>query len=795
MSARIFESLESRRLLAVNVTIDAATKFQTIDGFGTSLAWWQSGLYETEAWRDAYYQDLGSSMLRVDMNILALPGSDGNLATPVEMVEDLQTNIDQFDWNSVTTARFGGVAQVSQTKKLDDFKLIGTIWSPPHWMKAPQLNSDGKVKLDPKTQQPLPVLKQVGAYLNSVGGVLDTSPDNLEQFGRYVAAYVKGYEQHFGVPMYALSVANEPAFDQVGSSQVGFNSCLYDPATFVLALKAVGDAFDHYGITTKIMGPEATMMDELRFINAIRSDPAALADLDIYNLHGSTPASLWNAIKNDGKPGWMTETSGEAATWDGAMNVARNAQNAIVQGNTSAWLYWQMSDGGANASSMTLTSGADTTKPKYAAAKHFFRYVRPDSVRVAATPSDPNGVYVSAFRHDVNKTLTTVILNYSTTTQTINLTIGGTGLSGFNIARRSSSGGVWQDIGPIGFSNGVATFELPARSIITLQGATLAQSPFGGSPIVVAASPATIQAENFDTGGEGVAFHDVEKSNLGGKFRVSEAVDIQTTTDAGGGFNVGYVKAGEWLEYTIDVQQPGNYDIETRVASAGSNGKFHVEIDGVDKTGLLSIPNTGGWQNWTSVTKSGVVLAAGVHVMRVFMDAAGSTGSVGNFNHFTFRPGVPTPPTSLVIQAEEFDAGAEGVAYHDLDKSNQGGQYRNTGVDVQATTDAGGGFNIGYVKAGEWLRYTINLASAGVYTLDFRVAAGGSNGKFHLEADGVDVTGQLTVPNTGGWQTWTTVTKTGVSLSAGTHVLRLRMDMNGSTGSVGNFNWLKLTRT
>jgi hypothetical protein len=53
----------------------------------------------------------------------------------------------------------------------------------------------------------------------------------------------------------------------------------------------------------------------------------------------------------------------------------------------------------------------------------------------------------------------------------------------------------------------------------------------------------------------------------------------------------------------------------------------------------------------------------------------------------------------------------------------------------------------------------------------------------------------MTVPNTSGWQTWTTVTKSGINLTAGTHVLRLRMDANGSTGSVGNLNWLKLTKT
>src|SRR5438034_5432609 len=137
---RMIEQLEPRRLLALNVAINAAARFQQIDGFGTSLAWWIPDLYEQDTWRNAYYQDLGSSMLRVDMNILALPGSDGDLATPVNMVDDLQSNIDQFDWNSVPAARFGGVAQAGATKKLDDFRVIGTVWAPPHWMKGPEVD-------------------------------------------------------------------------------------------------------------------------------------------------------------------------------------------------------------------------------------------------------------------------------------------------------------------------------------------------------------------------------------------------------------------------------------------------------------------------------------------------------------------------------------------------------------------------------------------------------------------------------------------------------------------------------
>ena len=808
-AAVVVETLESRRLLAVAVDIDAATRFQQIDGFGTSLAWWKDNLADTDSFRDTWFKDLGSSVLRVDLNILALPGSDGNLKTPVTMVDNLQTNIDAFDWNSVPTKRFGGVIQAAATKKIDDFKVVGTIWTPPHWMKSAQLDSTGQPKLDPQTGQPLPVLKQVGQYLNSVGGVLTDDAANLEQFGRYVAAYVKGYEQKFGVPMYAVSIGNEPAFDQVGTSSEGFNSAVYDPARFVKALKAVANAFDHYGITTRIMGPEALASGQYtytHYINAIKADPAAAAAIDLYNLHGTATSTWFNLIKDTGRRGWMTETSGEAPTWDGALNLARNLQTALVQGNVSAWLYWQMADGGTSPSAFTLTANNDTDIPKFTAARHFFRTIRPGAVRVAATPTDTAGIFASAFVQDQQKTLTSIVMNLGTTPQMVNLHVGGTHLSNFNFARRSTATGLWQTITPIAITNDLATFELPARSIITLQGDIVAgQAPFLGSPFSLGASTTTIQAEDFDAGGEGLSYHDIDIANLGKQYRLGDRVDIETTLDTSGGHDVGWTKSAEWLEYTIDVATAGARMMTVRLASTGSNGKFHVEIDGVDKTGLLTVPNTGGWQKWTTISKT-IDLPAGQHVLRLALDAAGSTGSVGNFNWISFSPpsapamqtpfkGTPFTVAGAVttLQAEDFDNGGEGISYHDLETLNRGGKYRTTGVDIESTTDTGGGFDVNYAKAGEWLEYTIDVKTPGLKSLAFRLASAATGGKFHAEIDGVNVTGSLSVANTGGWQNWTTLTKTGVNLTAGAHVLRLKMDTNGSTGYVANFNWIRIS--
>jgi carbohydrate binding protein with CBM6 domain len=164
----------------------------------------------------------------------------------------------------------------------------------------------------------------------------------------------------------------------------------------------------------------------------------------------------------------------------------------------------------------------------------------------------------------------------------------------------------------------------------------------------------------------------------------------------------------------------------------------------------------------------------------------------------TPEPGLSTPRSGsalavpATIQMENYDNGGHDIAYYDATATNDGGAYRTNGVDIGTTTDTGGGYLIGWTRAGEWLAYTVSVASARTYAIDVRVASNGAGGTFHIEVNGVDKTGPLAVPNTGGWQTWKTITKTGVTLSAGTQVIRVVMNANGPGGSVGNFNWFAI---
>ncbi len=249
------------------------------------------------------------------------------------------------------------------------------------------------------------------------------------------------------------------------------------------------------------------------------------------------------------------------------------------------------------------------------------------------------------------------------------------------------------------------------------------------------------------------------------------------------------------------VAAPGTYAIEARVASSGAGGRLHIELNRRGSlTGTLTIPDTGGWQNWTTVSTS-TYLDAGVYVVLVVFDATGPGGDVGNLDFLRFTAvNTLTPysgsPAAIPgrIDAEYFDYGGEAVAYHDTTGGNSGGAARSTeDVDIEPTSDLGGGYDVGWMTAGEWLNYTVTVAQPGIYTLRARVAANGAGGAFHVEFGGMAVTDTLWIPNTGGWQVWTDITAT-VSLSAGTKVMRFVADANGPTGVFGNVNYLALTR-
>lgn len=149
--------------------------------------------------------------------------------------------------------------------------------------------------------------------------------------------------------------------------------------------------------------------------------------------------------------------------------------------------------------------------------------------------------------------------------------------------------------------------------------------PFKGPHVLSANAPYELLAANFDFGGEGYAFHDNDEvSHTGNTYRSDNgdpngyAVEIE-----GDGSNVGYTDPGEWLLYTVEVVDEGNYLVEAQVATPGY-GSFHIEVDEVDVTGTIEVTPTGGWGSfeWVSSPEDDLTLnlTKGKHKIKYYFE-------------------------------------------------------------------------------------------------------------------------------------------------------------------------------
>jgi len=558
---------------AQTITIDAAasSRHQIIDGFGTCLSGNEG---QQSWWRSLYFDDLQSSMLRVDLtptfkspysdftynspwyhNNPPLPGPEtnnvrtytsptnysrlfaGRTAPIAVMGPDINFNTNYFNLAAGMPGVAGPLAQLGDSRRgqLGDFKLFGSHWSPAPWVKVTSGNSiSGQSGNLPVNGTPWPFiwggnfsggkLDTSGTPLavfddSSVGGSGPTSA--LTQFVRCTTAYLRGFQNAYHVRFYSISIQNELNFEEF------YNSCTYPLSSgYITALKAVRAELDKYpdlaGI--KLMGPEdllggdaygmwqfgggtTAIHKNLQYLQNIAADPIAAAAESFFCIHGyasdgvsaanATPTSwLWWAngwtsspaagippnvqgFTAYGKKSWMTETSGENPAWlspasgfpsGGAWSLALRIQQALVFGQQNAWAYWQLTDG-TSVGAQTLTdSGRLTNSAKYVAAKHFFRYIRPNSIRVDANLAGSTNLIASAFLHETNRSLTAILINSTSNAlqATITLTNLPFSLSTFR-TYTSSDTNYWRS-GSSQVTNSTASVNVPGYGVITLYG-------------------------------------------------------------------------------------------------------------------------------------------------------------------------------------------------------------------------------------------------------------------------------------------------------------------------------------
>jgi hypothetical protein len=232
------------------------------------------------------------------------------------------------------------------------------------------------------------------------------------------------------------------------------------------------------------------------------------------------------------------------------------------------------------------------------------------------------------------------------------------------------------------------------------------------------------------------------------------SVTVQVTywATAGQGFTVQYDTPSNAYQNGPTVTSPGT----------GTWTTATVQLTGAQ----FDEAQNGGADLRLNVTNASAPLI----VQSVTMSTTGAEGPYGGT-----PAGIPG-----TVQSANYDTGGQGVAYNVTSVNGTGNSYRSDGVDLESCSDTGCGDDLGWTASGQWFKYTVNVATAGTYTVSFRLASpsGVTDGLHIANAAGSNLSGNVNVPATGGWQTWTTVTAS-VALPAGQQTLTVDQDNAG----------------
>ncbi|OCT15485.1 hypothetical protein A8709_15530 [Paenibacillus pectinilyticus] len=248
------------------------------------------------------------------------------------------------------------------------------------------------------------------------------------------------------------------------------------------------------------------------------------------------------------------------------------------------------------------------------------------------------------------------------------------------------------------------------------------------------------------------------ETNLPGKleaenYSMMNGIQTETTNDTGGGLNVGWTDAGDWMDYPVNVQNTGTYTVGFRVASVNTTGQIQLKNSAGTVLSTVNVPNTGGWQTWTTVNAT-VNLTAGGQTIRLYVPTGGFNV---NWLNFTLNP--PTGP--VVYQAENavLAGGAKIMTDH--------------------TGFTGTGFVAGYEFQGPSTAFTVNAASQGNYNVELRYANGsGSVRTLSIYVNGTKIK-QTSLTNLANWDTWGTKTEV-LNLQAGNNTITYKFDAGDS---------------
>jgi O-glycosyl hydrolase len=370
------------------ITVNLASTYQEIDGFGAFMG---SGGADPDTIM-ALAKDIGMSMARFGVIGGGFEASNDNSDPRV-------LNLDGYNPNALSILNMKRIAPFVD-------KFIVTFWSPAGWMKLNKWED--------------------GVESWATDNKLD--PNFYEEYAEEVLALIKVVKRETGKDVYGIGLQNEPQFNEP------YPSCQVNPAEFRDIIKVVGKRLEEEGYgNVKLYWAEALPAQGAikAYIDMVKADPEAKKYADVVAIHnydadgasvGGAGCDYWNDIYNWAQAGdtkyktWMTETSGHADTWEGAMTLAGNIFNALNCGNASGWAFWSFSVSEGSPEYGLVVGNRPTSR--YYVSKQYYNFIRPGAVRVDVTSK---GIPAIGFKDDKAKTVSLVLLNNTDKVQTIRL--------------------------------------------------------------------------------------------------------------------------------------------------------------------------------------------------------------------------------------------------------------------------------------------------------------------------------------------------------------------------------------
>ncbi|MBD3244064.1 MAG: hypothetical protein GF331_25960 [Chitinivibrionales bacterium] len=439
---------------AVDISIDQSTAYQTIEGFGAfgSIKPWkekQGPFYadvdlEAVGFYDSIVNELGATMIRtnIDYDFNPEPGvftiTDG-MRTRLQRLAKLQ----ETAWN-----------------RQEPIKFIASCWSPPWWMKVGKCISHNASEINPD-----------GVSCDQVNNTLDQAL-YLDDYAVFINEWVRTVKDSFGIDLYAVSLQNEPAFNEPYASCNYYNGDNYNSM-----FKAVAPDVHSTHPDLKLFGVEHMGWTFPSWEEALNADNVSKQHMHAWAIHGYYDGVLADTgFYSSGSPGdkplWMSETSGSSYgtglnDWGGGMSLAKNILRYLKHARLTAWTWWSLQDivctspVGCEASEAghycLVMNGSPTAK--YYASSHFYRFIRPGATQVSSTSNDGD-VLVVAFKHQEHNCLS-IVLHNSGGGKTVDVT--GTDVPGSFEMHVSTLDNkrVKSDVGRTGIA-------IPGNSVVTL---------------------------------------------------------------------------------------------------------------------------------------------------------------------------------------------------------------------------------------------------------------------------------------------------------------------------------------